>query len=77
MVSGAGGDGRLGVASRDVRMDTRAVKHGIIVTVRGWCQAEPGNGWCKACKFSCSPARIKSLDDAKGICTFVGNLVRM
>ena len=44
VVSGAGGDGRLGVASRHVRMDTRAVKQGIIVTVRVWCQGEPDNG---------------------------------
>ena len=38
---------------------------------------ELGDGWWRACRMSRMPAKMRSLDDANGMVSFVGNPERV
>ena len=55
-----------------VRMLVSCSKASWWLSVKG-ARGEPGDGCCRACTMSCKPARMRSLDEASGIVTLVGN----
>ena len=67
---------RAGGRAGDVRMVVRRTNASWWLSVRG-ANGDPGDGWCSACKMSRTPARMRSLDDASGIFTLVGNQMRV
>ena len=70
-VAGGGADGRLGAAS-DVKRDVNCVRTSKWLSVKG-ANGEPGDGLRMACRMSCTPARMRSLEEARGMGLLVGN----
>jgi hypothetical protein len=76
LLGGAGAGSSGGGATRDVRTIVRVVMALTWLSVSG-ANGAPADGWRSAWTMSWMPLRIKSLMDASGICTFVGNHARV
>jgi hypothetical protein len=69
------GGTRGGLARGELRPVSRresCCKAATWLSVRG-ASGEPGEGFWRASVMSCRPARIRSVEEARGMVTFVGN----